>query len=141
MENTVTRPYILYVEDDKLEAMRFKIALSKNGFAGEIRMAENGEAGLELLNSQRHHLPNIIVLDLQMPKMNGFEFLAEIKDDITMRRIPIIILTTSNNEKDILQSYDFQVAGYFTKPFGHVKYNEIVSCIQTYWENSKTISL
>lgn len=141
MANLTTRPYILYVEDDKLETMRFKIALNQNKFTGEVRMAENGEAGLDLLNAQRHHLPNIIVLDLQMPKMNGFEFLAEIKEDITLRRIPIIVLTTSKNEKDILQSYDFQVAGFFTKPFSTLEYNKIVGCIKDYWASSKTISL
>jgi CheY-like chemotaxis protein len=141
MAKSATRPYILYIEDDQLETMRFKIALNQNQFTGEVRMAENGEEGLNMLNAQRHHLPNIIVLDLQMPKMNGFEFLKEVKNDITLRRIPIIILTTSKNEKDILQSYDFQVAGFFTKPFSTLEYNKIVKCIKDYWEVSKTISL
>lgn len=141
MINTSTPSYILYVEDDKLETMRFRMALQQNGFVGEIKLAENGKKGLEILKEQRHHLPSIVVLDLQMPVMNGFEFLALIKEDITLRRIPIIILTTSRNETDILQSFDFQVAGYFTKPFSNIEYNNIVKCIKTYWETSKTISL
>ena len=141
MIDTSTPAYILYIEDDKLETMRFQMALHQNKFIGEIKIAENGAKGLEILNEQRHHLPNIIVLDLQMPIMNGFEFLAVIKEDITLRRIPIIILTTSKNETDIFQSYDFQVAGYFTKPFSNREYNGIVKCIKDYWEISKTISL
>jgi CheY-like chemotaxis protein len=140
MEN-LNLPYILYVEDDQLEAMRFQIALKVNDFEGKVDIALNGEEALEKLKEKRHDLPRIIILDLNMPVMNGFEFLTTIKNDISFRRIPIIILTTSENENDILQSYDFQVAGYFTKPFNPNKYNQIIARIKSYWEMSKTIKL
>ena len=134
-----SKKYILYIEDDKLEIMRFKIALKQNKFEGELEVGMNGEEGLNILNEKRHYLPSFIVLDLRMPVMDGFEFLDNIKKDITFRRIPIIILSTSQNESDILKSYDYQVAGYFTKPFSPMEYNKIVELIKLYWETAKTV--
>lgn len=132
--NNTSRPYILYLEDDYLETMRFTMALQHRDFNGKIEIAMNGQEGIDILNQKRHHLPDIIIVDLNMPVMNGFEFMEFIKNDITLRRIPVIVLTTSSNESDIVKSYDFQVAGYFTKPFGAEEYNRIIACIKEYWD-------
>ena len=100
----------------------------------------NGERGLEFLNERRHHLPKLIVLDLRMPVMNGFEFLEKMKNDLTFRRIPIIVLSSSKNEKDIVQCYDYQIAGYFTKPFSMNDYNKIIESIASYWGQAKIVN-
>ncbi len=131
--------YILYVEDSKLEIMRFKMALETNQYTNKVEIAMNGEEGLTFLNKNRHHLPKIIVLDLKMPIMNGLEFLEQIKKDPTLQRIPTIILTTSENEKDIEKCYHYQIAGYFAKPFGMKAYNTMVERIITYWRFSRVI--
>ncbi len=132
--------YILYLEDSKLEIMRFQMALEASEYSGKVEIAMNGEKGLDFLNERRHHLPKLIVLDLRMPVMNGFEFLEKMKNDLTFRRIPIIVLSSSKNEKDIIQCYDYQIAGYFTKPFSMNDYNKIVESIASYWGQAKIVN-
>ena len=123
---------ILLIEDDMIEVMKFKRTISSLQFHHKITEANNGEEALTILN-KKDKLPDIILLDLNMPKMNGIEFLNILKSDEILRYIPTIILTTSQNQKDLLECYKIGIAGYVLKP---LKYEEYVSKIEkllTYW--------
>ena len=130
---------ILLIEDDSLEIMKFNRVI--NGFEKKhtILVARNGEEAIDLLNTKTQVI-NLIVLDLNMPKINGIDFLKFIKKDNKFRFIPAIILTTSNNSKDILECYEIGIAGYMLKP---LKYEDYVACIENlmnYWSINKLIS-
>ncbi len=80
-------------------------------------------------------MPDVILLDLNMPRKNGREVLEEIKADPALRRIPVVVLTTSNSEEDIMQSYDAGAAGYITKPMKFGGLVEAIQGLQQYWEH------
>jgi CheY-like chemotaxis protein len=125
---------ILLVEDDLIDTMITERALKENEVFNHLVKAENGEEALEYLQNSHNPMPCFILLDLNMPKMNGLEFLSEIKKDDKLKSIPVIVLTTSHNENDIKESFSHSVAGYIIKP---IDYNEFVKNIQTirnYWE-------
>ncbi len=130
--------YILYLEDDRVELLKFKLALAELQSGIPVQSLENGLLGLEFLEANINKLPKVIVLDLKMPIMNGIEFLEKVKTHISLRRIPVIVLSSSSSDTDILHSYDHQVAGYFVKPFDTEEYHQIVKKIASYWQTSKT---
>lgn len=130
------KDYILYLEDDDIDAIKFSSTLKNLDFNEEIVIKENGEAGINWLNENRSWLPKIIVLDLNMPMMNGLEFLETIKADEHFKKIPVIVFTTSNNKVDIHSSFENQVAGYMVKPFELKDYTDIITTIKNYWDNS-----
>jgi response regulator RpfG family c-di-GMP phosphodiesterase len=123
---------ILLIEDDMIEVMKLNRSISSLKLSHKIIEANNGEDALKLL-SNKDNLPDIILLDLNMPKINGIEFLSILKRDDTLKYIPTIILTTSNNQKDLISCYEIGIAGYVLKP---LKYEEYVSKIEkllAYW--------
>lgn len=129
MENSLK---ILLIEDDMIEVMKMNRTVSSLKLNHEIVEANDGEEALKILN-QKDSLPDIILLDLNMPKINGIEFLKILKKDENLKYIPTIILTTSNNQKDLLECYKIGIAGYVLKP---LKYEDYVSKIQkllAYW--------
>lgn len=131
---------ILLIEDDAIEVMKFNRAVSKLNLSHKIINAGNGEEALEILE-QKDRLPNIILLDLNMPKINGIEFLGILKNNPELRHIPTVILSTSNNQKDLLECYKIGIAGYVLKP---LKYEEYVSKIEKllgYWSINQLITL
>ncbi len=130
------KDYILYLEDDEIDAIKFSSTLKNLDFRQEVVIKENGEEGLAWLNANRNWLPNFIVLDLNMPKMNGIEFLESIKQDPLFHKIPVIVFTTSNNKVDIHATFEQQIAGYMVKPFDHKDYKDIVQLIKDYWDKS-----
>lgn len=113
---------ILLIEDDFIEVMKLKRAISSLSLNHNLLEAKNGEEALEVLQNTAN-LPDIILLDLHMPKMNGIEFLEILKADEQLRQIPAIILTTSSNRKDLLECYRTGIAGYVIKP---LKYDDYV---------------
>ncbi len=133
-------PYILYVEDDEIEVMKFLHALKDYDVAKNIKVATDGEQGWQRLEENRVNPPRLIILDINMPKLNGLELLSKIKNDKDFQTIPVIMLTTSENQKDIETSFKNQVAGYFVKPFEPEKYNEIIASINRYWTYSQTLN-
>ncbi len=133
----VKSPYILYIEDDELEIIKFRLSFESLQSTYSLQSCINGEEGLNFLNDNKHNLPSFIILDLNMPIMNGFEFLEKIKSDVNYKRIPVIIFSSSSNESDVVYSYDLQVAGYFVKPFNTGDYNQVVKKINHYWEKSE----
>ena len=131
---------ILLIEDDMIEVMKLKRTIVKLELNHNVTVANNGEEGLDILE-KKDRLPHIILLDLNMPKMNGLEFLRIVKDDERLKYIPVIILTTSSNQRDLLECFKLGVQGYMTKP---VKYEEYVSKIdklQAYWSNNQLLSM
>ncbi|MFK7833631.1 MAG: response regulator [Winogradskyella sp.] len=130
---------ILLIEDDMIEVMKLNRAMNSLQLNHKITEANNGEDALKLLE-QKDNLPDIIFLDLNMPKINGIEFLKILKADDRLKYIPTIILTTSNNQRDLLECYKIGVAGYVLKP---LKYEEYVSKIEkllSYWSINELIT-
>lgn len=119
---------ILLIEDDFIEVMKLKRAISSLSLNHNLLEAKNGEEALEVLQNTAN-LPDIILLDLHMPKMNGIEFLEILKADEQLRQIPAIILTTSSNRKDLLECYRTGIAGYVIKP---LKYDDYVEKLVPY---------
>jgi len=123
---------ILLIEDDAIEVMKLNRTVSSLKLNHSIVEANNGEEALVKLRSGDNP-PDVILLDLNMPKMNGIEFLKVLKGDKNINHIPIIILTTSNNKKDLLSCYKIGISGYIAKP---LKYDDYVTKINTtleYW--------
>jgi CheY-like chemotaxis protein len=131
---------ILLVEDDTIEVMKFNRVLRTLASKHKIIEANNGEEALRIL-STKEHIPDIIVLDLNMPKLNGLEFLSILKNDETLKYIPSIILTTSSNHKDLLECYRIGIAGYILKPLKYDDYVERITNLLNYWSNNELISL
>lgn len=124
---------ILLVEDDRIDRLTVQRALREIDVKNPLKIAGNGEEALTILQDKNNNTPAIILLDLNMPKMNGLEFLREVKQDETLKRIPVIVLTTSSEDQDKLESFDLCVAGYMVKPLDYLKFVEMLRAIQTYW--------
>ena len=123
---------ILLIEDDMIEVMKLNRSISSLKLNHKIIEANNGEDALKLL-LQKDNLPDIILLDLNMPKINGIEFLSILKKDNTLKYIPTIILTTSNNQKDLISCYELGIAGYVLKPLKYEDYVSKIEKLLAYW--------
>lgn len=130
----------MLVEDDTVDAMTVKRALKELKAMNDVVHVTNGEEALEYLRAENNEKPCIILLDLNMPKMNGAEFLRIVKADEELRRIPVVVLTTSKNERDIFESFDLSVAGYMLKPIDYMQFVETIRTIETYWKLSRVPS-
>lgn len=129
---------ILFIEDDTIEIMKFIRVLELLNFPHQIIESKNGFDAIQILTT-KGIIPDIIILDLNMPIINGIEFLTILKNDEKLRYIPAIILTTSNNPKDIHECYKIGIAGYIVKP---LKYDDYVKKIQKsleYWSINELI--
>ncbi len=130
---------ILLIEDDAIEVMKFNRVLSTLNFKHKIIEASNGEEALKILD-KRDIIPDIIILDLNMPRINGIEFLKILKADSYLKYIPAIILTTSNNHRDVLECYKIGIAGYVLKPLKYEDYLERIRKTLEYWSTNELIS-
>ena len=131
-----TRP-ILLVEDDRIDVMTIKRAMKDINVTNRLNVTGNGEEALSFLRNPENEKPCIILLDLRMPRMNGIEFLGVIKRDETLKRIPVIVLTTSREEQDKVDSFDLGVAGYMVKSVEYVQFVEAMKTIDLYWTLSE----
>jgi CheY-like chemotaxis protein len=127
---------ILLIEDDMVDAMTVRRAFKELRLPNPLHHVENGEAALEWLHDSANS-PCLMLLDLNMPRMNGLELLQEVKADQFLRRVPIVILTTSEEDRDRTQCFDFGVAGYMIKPVDYSQFLEMMQAINTYWSLSK----
>jgi CheY-like chemotaxis protein len=123
---------ILLIEDDMIEVMKFQRTIASLELDHKVIEANNGEEALEILE-KKDELPDIILLDLNMPKINGIEFLNILKSDDVLRYIPTIILTTSQNQKDLLECYKIGIAGYVLKPLKYEDYVSKMGKLLAYW--------
>ena len=128
---------ILLVEDDRVDAMTLKRALNDQKVISPLVQVTNGEEAIEYLRNGGNQEPCLILLDLNMPKMNGIEFLKIVKADETLKKIPIVVLTTSAEERDIAESFERGAAGYMVKSVDYEKFVEIVRAIDAYWSLSE----
>lgn len=129
---------VLLIEDDTIEVMKLNRTITKLKLNHKIVIANNGEEALKILNVD-NFLPDIILLDLNMPKMNGIEFLSILKSDENLRHIPAIILTTSKNQKDLLECYKIGIAGYVLKPLKYEDYILKIQNLLDYWSCNELI--
>lgn len=129
---------ILLIEDDTIEVMKLKRAITKLEMHHTLIEATNGEEALAILKDNKV-VPDIIFLDLNMPKINGIEFLKILKEDAVLRFLPTIMLTTSNNRKDILACYTIGVAGYIIKPLKYDNYVTKIEKALNYWSMNELI--
>ena len=132
-----TSKAIMLVEDDNIDMMTIKRALKDLKVTNPLVHQVNGEEALNYLRSERNQRPCFIILDLNMPKMNGIEFLKIIKADAELKQIPVVVLTTSKDEQDKMKSFQFSVAGYIVKPTDYIKFVEAVRTLDLYWTLSE----
>jgi CheY-like chemotaxis protein len=130
---------ILLIEDDAIEVMKFNRVLSTLNIKHKIVEANNGEEAIKILK-EKETVPDIIVLDLNMPKINGIEFLRILKSDDYLKYIPAIILTTSSNHKDVLECYRIGIAGYVIKPLKYDEYVKRIIKLVEYWSANELIT-
>lgn len=128
---------ILLVEDDIIDAMTVKRALKELNVLNPIEGVENGEEALNYLRTSGKPEPGIILLDLNMPRMNGIEFLKVVKIDENLKHIPVIVLTTSFEEIDRIDTFNLGVAGYMVKPVDYKQFVEVIKAIKLYWSISE----
>ncbi len=136
MENKIIN--ILLVEDDEVDVMNVKRAFKKAKISNPLYVAGNGLEGLEMLRShdEQPTVPDtrrLILLDLNMPKMNGLEFLQELRNDEELKRTPVIVLTTSDEDRDRIEAYNLNVAGYILKPVTFANFAEVMIALNKYW--------
>lgn len=131
--------YILLVEDNPDDVELTKLAFQKNNFANEIKVVEDGQEALDFLlgdhldGVEKNGLPELILLDLKLPKLNGHEVLREIKSDRILKRVPVVILTSSQEEEDIIKGYDLGANSYVRKPVDYQDFVEVVNNMGVYW--------
>lgn len=129
---------ILLVEDDQIDIMTVQRALRDLAVPNALVTAENGEEAIRYLQDDTNK-PGLILLDLNMPVMNGIEFLKVIKSDAKLKCIPVVVLTTSSEQRDKYESYELGIAGYMTKPVDYRKFVDLMRTIDTYWTLSETL--
>lgn len=125
---------ILLVEDDEVDVMTVKRAFVKAKLSNPIFVAQNGVEALELLRTQT--VPperRVVLLDLNMPRMNGIEFLREIRKDPKLALLTVIVLTTSNEDRDRVEAYELNVAGYLLKPVTFHDFADVMATLNKYW--------
>jgi CheY-like chemotaxis protein len=125
---------ILLVEDDQVDVMNVRRAFERNRIVNPLFVAGDGADALVML--RRGKVPTdrrIVLLDLNMPRMSGIEFLRELRADPVLQQTPVVVLTTSNDEKDKIEAYNLNVAGYLVKPVTFLNFVELMAALNKYW--------
>ena len=128
---------IMLVEDDAADVLIIKRALKELKIENELVHSADGEEALEYLKNEENERPCIILLDLNMPKMNGIEFLEAAKSDEELKSIPVVALTTSESSQDITRCFKLGIVGYIVKPVDYKKFVKAVRIVDIYWMLSK----
>lgn len=136
MENLVK---ILLVDDDEVDCMNVQRAFKKSNISNPLHIAHNGVEALDVLRGTNGvekltPTPRIILLDINMPKMNGLEFLKELRADKNLHTISVFVMTTSNDDKDRVEAYNYNVAGYIIKPISFENFVAAVSILNNFWQ-------
>jgi CheY-like chemotaxis protein len=125
------------VEDDRLDAMIVKRALNDLKVINELVHAANGQEALEYLTNERNKKPCLVLLDLNMSKTNGVDFLRIAKKDESLKKIPVVVLTASTEEQNVIATFKLGVAGYIVKPMDYMKFVEAIKTVTLYWTLSE----
>ncbi|MDZ7723772.1 MAG: response regulator [candidate division KSB1 bacterium] len=128
---------VLLLEDDRVDAMTIERVFKQLGIPNCVVFCTDGVEGVEYLNENRGTLPAIVLLDINMPRMNGIEFLRFIRNDPDFRKLPVVILTTSTEEQDKIESFELGISGYMVKPVDYDKFVEMIQVIIKYWRLSE----
>jgi CheY-like chemotaxis protein len=129
--------HILLVEDDEVDVMNVKRAFRKNNIVNPLTVANNGVEALLTLReaiAQGDNPFKVVILDLNMPKMGGIEFLKEIRADPVLKSLSVFVMTTSNEESDKIAAYDLNIAGYIVKPLSFENFVQAISILKHYWQ-------
>jgi CheY-like chemotaxis protein len=136
---------ILLIEDDAVDVMNVQRAFKKGNITNPLYVARNGLEGLEMLRGTSTNsvaIPSghrLILLDVNMPKMSGIEFLQELRADPILKTIPVVMLTTSNEERDRVNAYNLNVAGYLLKPVSFNAFVDMMITLNKYWMLCETL--
>src|SRR5215208_1670691 len=127
--------HILLVDDDEVDVMNVQRAFKRNNISNPLYVANNGLEALDMLQGAAA-IPGgrrLILLDLNMPKMSGLEFLRAIREDPALRSLTVVVLTTSDDERDRIEAYNLNVAGYILKPVTFTAFVEAMATLNKYW--------
>lgn len=130
---------VLLVEDDEVDVMNVQRAFRRNRIENPLYVAHNGLDALAMLRGTTSTLPpvpghrRLVLLDINMPKMNGLEFLQALRQDEALKSIPVVVLTTSDADQDRLEAYRLNVAGYILKPVTFATFAEVMAALNQYW--------
>ena len=128
---------ILLIEDDDVDVMTVNRALRDLKITNQLVPIGDAEEAIQYLRDESATKPCIVLLDLNMPKMDGAEFLKIVKTDKALKKIPVVILTTSNSDRDVIESFELGAAGYMVKSVDYEKFVETIRAIDQYWTLSK----
>ena len=139
-EHNVTPIELLMIDDDQSDLYLAKRAFKKCGTPVSVQVARHGEEALALLRQESSHeearRPDLILLDLNMPRMNGHEFLERVKTDDALKSIPIIVMSMSESDVDIEESYRLQASAYISKPIELEAFGKVIGALEEYWFKS-----
>jgi CheY-like chemotaxis protein len=125
---------ILLVEDDDVDVMNVRRAFAKHHITNPLFVARDGVEALEKLrDSEIPKGRRLVLLDLNMPRMNGIEFLRELRNDPQLAPTPVVVLTTSNDDQDKVEAYHLNVAGYLLKPVTFINFCDVMVTLNKYW--------
>ncbi|WEL18658.1 Rec domain [Halorhabdus sp. SVX81] len=128
---------ILLAEDNPGDAKLTQKAFEQGNILNNLHVVENGAEAMDFLNQRGEYedkaRPDLVLLDLNMPKKDGWDVLEEINDDPELRRIPVIVLTSSEAESDIVKSYDLQANAYLSKPVDYSGFMDVVRSLEEFW--------
>ncbi len=129
--------HILLVDDDAVDVMNVQRAFKRNNILNPLYVASDGLEALQILRGEGDtKIPGVrrlIMLDLNMPRMNGLEFLRELRADPELRHLTVVVLTTSDDERDKIEAYNLNVAGYILKPVTFAAFVEAMAALNKYW--------
>ena len=137
MSNDLKFIQVLLIEDDPQDVEITKEVMELSKMKININVVNNGVEALSYMRRENGYTkairPDLILLDLNMPKMNGTEFLDEIKKDVDFKMIPVVVLTTSKADEDIIKSYKLGASCYITKPVGLDQFQQVVQAVDNFW--------
>jgi CheY-like chemotaxis protein len=128
-------PHVLLVDDDVVDVMNVRRAFERGALTNPLRVARDGIEALELLREgPPPDAGTLVLLDLNLPRMNGIELLHEMRGDEALRTTPVVVLTTSADERDLRAAYELGVAGYLVKPLHQHDLVELLAVVMRYWQ-------
>jgi len=136
----MNRPTILHVDDDSNDVLLLQHACRKAGIESDLQGVADGEEAIAYLrgsdkfsNREQYPVPRLILLDLKMPRLSGFEVLDWMRREEKLRRLPVVVLTSSNHEADVKRAYDLGANSYLVKPVGFDGLIELAKAVNQYW--------
>lgn len=137
---TITEPVILLVEDNPDDVELTRIALEETRLTNRLVVVSDGQEALDWLfctgahaDREPCHIPSLVLLDLKLPKVSGLEVLQRLRDDVRTRRMPVVILTSSREEQDIIRGYNLGANSYIQKPVDYAQFLEAIRQLGVYW--------